>query len=164
MRSNVLTDTERMYLVTPESCRALSEFMCPKRPSAQVALDAEERACLRACLAGEREVYVDALADGGLRVLPGTKDFDVPGADVVAGHRVNARLLVAALDEVGPGAVAVVWHGWLDPIMVHALETPPSRRDALVMPIRSCDNSLSSSRFNRECPCRDCAAGRRWGW
>lgn len=164
MRSNVVTDTERMYLVTPESGRALSGFMLPRRPAAQVVLDAEERACLRQCLAGEREVYVDALRGGGLRVLPGAEDFDAAGPDIVAGHRVNARLLAAALDEVGPGAVALVWHGWLDPIMVHALEAPPARRDALVMPIRCCENSPYSMRFDRKCPCRDCVAGRRAGW
>ena len=124
---------------------------------------------VRACLDGERDVYLDATAHG-LRVGPVDAEGETPFSDVVAGHMVNARLLCAVLDALPRGPVEIVWRGRLEPLTLHAVEGPPHVRDAVVMPMRCCScvtadhGTFHVGSVRLSCGCRDCAAGRQWGW
>lgn len=132
-------------------------------PTATVTLDAADRADLRDALDGSTGVYLDA-TEHGLRVTPAGAEpiADSQPSDVIVGQAVNARLLCAVLDALPRGPVAVVWRRRLDPLTLHAVEGPAGLRDALVMPQRSC--AMVSGEPVIGCPCRDCTAGRRWGW
>lgn len=134
-------------------------------PTVTVHLDAEGRADLRDALDGSHDVYLDA-TEHGLRVTPATECSTAAPqpADVIVGQLASARLLCGVLDALPRGPVAIVWRRRLDPITVHAVEGPAGLRDAMVMPRRSCALMSGTSRPAEGCPCRDCTAGRRWGW
>ena len=134
-------------------------------PTAEVSLDASDRADLRACLDGMRVVYLDA-TEHGLRVTPASEEPTAePQPDgVTVGQCVSARLLCAALDALPRGPVMVVWRRRFDPLTVHAVEGPAGLRDAVVMPRRSCTLMSGTSLPAPGCACRDCCAGHAWGW
>lgn len=132
-------------------------------PTAEVRLDATDRADLRDALDGMREVYLDATKHG-LRVTPYDTDAEAQPADVIVGQRFAAKLLLALLDALPRGPLAIVWRRRMDPITMHAVEGPAGWRDAVAMPQRSCTLEGFMGTPRPGCPCRDCTAGRRWGW
>lgn len=166
-----LTNDELRAVLLPGSERLVSFWGLwrPGAPVTSVRVDADDRADLRACLDGERDVYLDATAHG-LRVGPVDAEGETPFSDVVAGHMVNARLLCAVLDALPRGPVEIVWRGRLEPLTLHAVEGPPHVRDAVVMPMRCCScvtadhGTFHVGSVRLSCGCRDCAAGRQWGW
>ncbi len=113
-------------------------------------------------------VFLDAFAGGSIAVTYVDEDETdaAPGEDVVFGCALSSRLLSVALDALplGDGQVAVTWHGRYAPVSLRVGEMT-----AFVMPRRCCAQGQARGVFYRhgrrcECPCRDCAAGRRWGW
>lgn len=167
-----LNEPERRYVVLPGDARTFSNL--PQRlraPAAEVLLGADDRADLRACLdpaggAFPEGVHVDAVG-ASLRATPAEGPLDPQPEGVTVGIRVNARFLCLALDALPPGPVLVVWRGRHQPLTLHALEGPPDLRDAFVMGLVGCPSAPHLECFGvyrPRCPCRDCCAGRRWGW
>lgn len=165
MKTVTLTADERRAVTLPADAR-LHVMMCNlARPTAEVTLDVESRAEVRSALDGAAIVYLDAL-EGGLRITPAGDEpvADPQPDDVLVGQCVNARLVAAVLDALPPGPVMLVWRRRLDPLTLHAVEGPPGLRDAVVMPVRACTPSEAGHQPRPGCVCRDCTAGRRWGW
>jgi hypothetical protein len=113
-------------------------------------------------------VLLDAFAGGSIAITP-VDEADTDAAapeDVVFGCAVSAKLLRAAVAALPEGTVAVTWFGRYAPVALRSGDVV-----AFVMPRRCCGHAQTNGRFfdtaarvQRECPCRDCAAGRRWGW
>lgn len=158
-----LTQDQRRAVSLPGDPRQRMHMRYMHAPTAEVRLDASDRADLRDALDGMREVYLDA-TEHGIRVTPYDADAEAQPADVVVGQRFAAKLLLALLDALPRGPVAIVWRRRFDPLTLHAVEGPPGRRDAFVMPVRCCSPSGFMGTPVPGCPCRDCTAGRRWGW
>ncbi len=115
-------------------------------------------------------VFLDAFAGGSIAVTYRPEDDadEAAGDDVVIGCAVSARLLHVALAALpaGDGQVAVSWYGRYAPVALRVGDVT-----AFVMPCRCCNHAQTYGRFfdtaareQRECQCRHCAAGRRWGW
>lgn len=94
---------------------------------------------------------------------------DAAPSDVVIGCAVSARILHVAVMALPDAQASLAWFGRLLPLAITA-----GGATAYVMPRRCCGNASSqvnqgkiwdaAAREYRDCPCRDCAAGRRWGW
>lgn len=166
MKLVTLTADEHRAVGLPDGARAQRVLWRGlTRPTTELLLDASDRADLRDALDGSREVYLDA-TEHGIRVTPASSEpvADPQPGDVIVGQCVSARLVCAALDALPRGPVAIVWRRRFDPLTLHAVEGPPGMRDAFVMPVRCCSPSGFMGTPVPGCPCRDCTAGRRWGW
>lgn len=165
MKTITLTADEQRAVTLPADARLHVMMRNLARPTAEVLLDVESRVEVRSALDGAAGVYIDA-TEHGLRLTPAS---DCPVAepqsdDVRVGQCFNARLVAAVLDALPPGPVLLVWRRRLDPLTLHAVEGPPGWRDAVVMPVRACTPSEAGHQPRPGCVCRDCTAGRRWGW
>lgn len=160
-----LTSDERRAVALPDDDRTLRAMLRGLvAPTADVRLDAQDRADLRDVLDGMRGIYLDA-TEHGLRITPASEDptAEPQPVDVIVGLCINARLVAAALDALPRGPLAILWRRRYDALTLHAVEGPPGSRDAVVMPQRSCMLGFGGVPVPG-CPCRDCTAGRRWGW
>lgn len=111
--------------------------------------------------------FFDAVEGGSIvvTVVAEASTSDAKPADVLFGCAASLRLVHAALDALPEGdTVAVAWHGRYSPLSFTA-----GTLTAYVMPLRCCQHARDFGTYYEHgrpcvCACRDCAAGRRWGW
>lgn len=111
-------------------------------------------------------MFVDAFAGGSaaLTLVPIDETDDAPPPDVLVGCAVSARLLHVAVMALPDAQAAITWGGRFEPLALTVGDAT-----AYVMPRRCCSHGQERGVHwvrgeRRECRCRDCAAGRRWGW
>lgn len=170
-RADKLTDDERRAVILPGSDQ-LESFIVMMARTQRVAFATVDRGMLlRQTPPTRTTVLVDAVrgdcGDTAMRLTVVDAQHPSDGAadlDVIFGCGVNARLLRAALLALSGQTVEIRWHGRFEPLgLVSGGDT------AIVMPLRCCGHGAQFGEYwiagvRHTCPCRDCAAGRQWGW
>lgn len=166
-RAVTLTDDERRAVVLPGD-RSYDHFASLHTKPVAIA----QHVSLRPVDPKRRKVVLVDVTTEGHTCWYFVDEGDTTGAapsDVVIGCAVATRLFNAAAAALPEDEGSLAWFGRLGPLALTARDVT-----AYVMPRRCCGNGASmtmrgrlwdaAAREYRDCPCRDCAAGRRWGW